>query len=44
MKFSTSEVLKSDIPFEKEMRDLKNNIRTPVGLIIKGDSPKAIQP
>lgn len=44
MKFSISEVLKSEIPFEKEIRDFKNTIRTPIGLIIKGESPKAIQP
>lgn len=44
MKFSTAEVMKCDDLFEKETKDFKNNIRTPIGLILKGNGPSAIQP
>lgn len=36
--------MKCDELFEKEIKDFKNNIRTPIGLIMKGDGPFAIQP
>lgn len=44
MKFSIAEVMKCDELFEKQTRDFKNNIRTPIGLVIKGDNASAIQP
>lgn len=44
MKFSVAEVMKCDELFEKETKDFKNNIRTPIGLIMKGNGPNAIQP
>ena len=44
MKFSVAEMMKSQNTFEKEIKDFKNNIRIPVGLIIKGQDIKALQP
>lgn len=44
MKFAISEVLKCNNLLDKECKDFKNNIRTPLGLIIKGQDHRAIQP
>jgi hypothetical protein len=44
MRFSSSEIIKGDNRFDKEMKDFKNNIRTPIGLIIQGESSASILP
>ena len=44
MKFLKQEVVKTEELFEKEARDFTNNMRTPLGLIFKGESPQAIRP
>jgi len=43
MKFHIQEILIASDIFDKEMKDFGNNVRTQLGIIIKGTDPSIIQ-